>query len=146
MKKFIKYLFLLGLAIIISCKNETKKDVITNEVKVVTTVDSNGIKKQDSSIVFNRIINGKSIVSKEEVKKFVYQYKAFDGTAAEITFTHYADKSYLLIERNALKIELPQTVATDKSATFEKDGIKAITEGNKITITQNGETFELFRK
>ena len=111
MKNFIKSSILLALATIISCKKETKKDVITNEVK-----------------------------------KYVYQYKAFDGSVAEVTFTHYLDKSYILIARNSLKIELPQTKVDEKSATFEKDGIKAVTEGQKLTITQNGVTFELVKK
>lgn len=146
MKIFIKSSILLALATIISCKKETKKDVITNEVKVVTTIDSNGAKKQDSTVVFNRVIDGKSIVTKEEIKKYVYQYEAFDGTKAEVTFTHYPEKSYILIERNKLKIELPQIKADGKSATFEKDGIKALTEGKKLTITQNGETYELIKK
>ncbi len=145
MKFFIKSSILLALATIISCKKETKKDVFANEVKVVTIIDSNGVKKQDSTVVFNRVIDGKSIVTKEEIKKYVYQYKAFDGTKAEVTFTHYPDKSYILIERNKLKIELPQTKADDKSATFEKDGIKAVTEGQKLTISQNGETYELIK-
>lgn len=145
MKIFIKSSILLALATIISCKKETKKDVITNEVKVVTTIDSNGVKKQDSTVIFNRNIDGKSIVTKEEIKKYVYQYEAFDGTKAEVTFTHYPEKSYILIERNKLKIELPQTKADEKSATFEKDGIKAVTEGQKLTITQNGETYELIK-
>lgn len=146
MKIFIKSSILLGFAIIISCDKETKKEVINNEIKVITTIDSNGVKKQDSTVVFNRKIAGKSIVTKNEIKKYVYQYKAFDGTKAEITFTHYPDKSYILIERNALKIELPQTKTDDKSATFEKDGIKAIAEGKKLTITQNGEIYELMRE
>lgn len=146
MKKFIKHSILLVLPIIISCKKETKKDVIKNEVKVITTVDSNGVKKQDSTVIFSRNMNGKSIVTKNEIKKFIYQYKAFDGTEAEVTFTHYPDKSYILITRNALKIELPQTKADEKSATFEKDDIKAVTEGKKLTITQNGQVFELTKK
>lgn len=146
MKKFIKYPVLLALVIIFSCKKETKKDVIKNEVRIITTIDSSGAKKQDSIVFFSRNIDGKSIVSKNEVKKYVYQYKAFDGTQAEVTFTHYPDKSYILIERNMLKIELPQTKVDGKSATFEKDGIKAVAEGNSLTITQNGETFELKRK
>lgn len=146
MKKFIKHSILLVLPIIISCKKETKKDVIKNEVKVITTVDSNGVKKQDSTVIFSRNMSGKSIVTKNEIKKFIYQYKAFDGTEAEVTFTHYPDKSYILITRNALKIELPQTKADKKSATFEKDGIKAVTEGKKLTITQNDQVFELTKK
>ena len=91
MKIFIKSSILLALATIISCKKETKKDVITNEVKVITIIDSNGVKKQDSTVIFNRNIDGKSIVAKNEVKKYVYQYKAFDGSVAEVTFTHYLD-------------------------------------------------------
>ena len=146
MKIFIKSSILLALSTIISCKKETKKDVITNEVKVITIIDSNGVKKQDSTVIFNRNIDGKSIVAKNEVKKYVYQYKAFDGSVAEVTFTHYPDKSYILIARNSLKIELPQTKVDEKSATFEKDGIKAVTEGQKLTITQNGVTFELVKK
>ena len=113
---------------------------------MITIIDSNGVKKQDSSVIFNRNIDGKSIVAKNEVKKYVYQYKAFDGSVAEVTFTHYLDKSYILIARNSLKIELPQTKVDEKSATFEKDGIKAVTEGQKLTITQNGVTFELVKK
>ena len=146
MKKFIKYSFFLGFAIILSCKNETKKDVITQEEKVITIVDSNGVKKQDSTVVFNRTVDGKSIVKKDEVKKYIYKYKAFDDTEAIITFVHHTDKSNIIIERNKLKIELPQTKADKNVATFEEGGIKAVTEGKKLTITQNGQTFELTKE
>jgi hypothetical protein len=72
--KILLKLFFLGFAIILSCKNETKKDVITKEEKVITIVDSNGVKKQDSTVVFNRTVDGKSIV-KKEVKKYIYNTK-----------------------------------------------------------------------
>ena len=81
-----------------------------------------------------------------EVKKYIYKYKAFDDTEAIITFVHRLDKSNIIIERNKLKIELPQTTADKNIATFEEGGIKAVTEGKKLTITQNGQTFELTKE
>lgn len=150
-KKMKKIFRLLPLSIIllISCKKEksNSNQVITsNEVKVVTTVDENGVTKTDSIANYSNTINGKTTKAENKIEKYQYVYKAFDGTEANVTFTHYPDKSFILIERNQYKLELPQTQANDKMAVFEKDNVKAVTEGNKITITQDGKTFELERK
>ena len=148
MKNSIKLLS-LSLISILSCKkqnNNETKTIISNEVKVVTTVDSNGVTKTDSIANYSNTINGKTTKAENKIEKYQYIYKAFDGSEATVTFTHYPDKSYILIERNSYKLELPQTQANDKMAVFEKDNVKAVTEGNKITITQDGKTFELERK
>lgn len=132
-----------------SCKEEKKaknETIISNEVKVITTVNSNGVKKTDSIANYTNTINGKTTKAESKIEKYQYVYQAFDGSEATVTFTHYPDKSYILIERNSYKLELPQTQANDKMAVFEKDNVKAVTEGNKITITQDGKTFELERK
>ena len=77
------------------------------------------------------------------MKKKEYVYHAFDGTEASVTFTTgIKEGNFILIERNKLKIELPQI----KSDIYEKDGIKAISKGDLLTITQNGQIFELSRK
>jgi hypothetical protein len=135
---------------LISCKEEKKnksKTIISNEVKVVTTIDENGIKKTDSIAKYSNTINGKTTKAESKVEKYQYVYKAFDGTEANVTFTNgTGEGNFILIERNQYKLELPQTQANDKMAVFEKDNVKAIAEGNKITITQDGKTFELERK
>lgn len=148
MKNSIKLLS-LSLISILSCKKQNNNEtqtIISNEVKVVTTVDSNGVTKTDSIANYSNTINGKTTKAENKIVKYQYIYKAFDGSEATVTFTHYPDKSYILIERNSYKLELPQTQANDKMAVFEKDNVKAVTEGNKITITQDGKTFELERK
>ena len=143
-KQIIATLVLFAL---VSCKKETQKiEVVKNEVKVVTTVDSNGVKKTDSVAIFNKTVNGKTSKAKNKIQKYEYTYKAYDGTEADVTFTHYPDKSFILIKRNNYKLELPKTQENEKMAVFEKDNVKAVAEGNKITIYQDGQTFELERK
>lgn len=151
-KKMKKIFRLLPLSIIllVSCKKEKNnepKTVISSEVKVVTTVDSNGVTKTDSIANYSNTINGKTTKAENKIEKYQYVYKAFDGTEANVTFTNgTGEGNFILIERNQYKLELPQTQANDKMAVFEKDNVKAIAEGNKITITQDGKTFELERK
>ena len=73
----------------------------------------------------------------------IWVYRAFDGTEANVTFTTGTKEgNFILIERNKLKIELPQI----ESDIYEKDGIKAVSKGDLLTITQNGQIFELSRK
>lgn len=142
-----KYLFPALLLFAISCNKDKKKvKVYKNETNVVTTIDSNGVKKTDSSAVSSRTVDGKSVVGKNEIKKYEYIYKASDGKQAYVTFTHYSDKSYILIKRNVFNIELPQTKSDAKSTTFAKGDIKAVVEGDKLNIYQNGKIIELVRK
>ena len=144
--KMKKYILPVLIILVISCNKDKKRiTVYKNETKVVTTTDTNGVKKTDSSVVYQRTVNGKSIVAKNEVKKYEYIYEATDGKQANVTFTHYADKSFVLIKRNVFNIELPQTRSDAKSATFEKGDIKVIAEGNKLNIYQNGKIIELTR-
>ena len=142
-----KYLLPAIVLLAIACKND-KREIKTykNEVKVVTHIDPNGVEKTDSSIVYSRTENGKSISGKNEIKKYAYVYQASDGSQADVIFTHYADSSYILIERNTYKIDLPQTKLHKSGAVFEKGGIRAVTDGNKLSITQNGQLIELTRK
>lgn len=145
MKKHI--IATLVLFALVSCKKETQEiKVVKNEVKVITTVDSNGVKKTDSVAIFNKTINGKTSKAENKIQKYEYIYKAFDGTEAEVTFTHYPNKSFILIKRNNYKLELPKTQENEKMAVFEKDNVKAVAEGNKVTIYQDGQTYELERK
>ena len=81
--------------------------------------------------------------TENKIQKKEYVYRAFDGTEASVTFTTGTEEgNFILIERNKLKIELPQI----ESDIYEKDGIKAISKGDLLTITQNGQIFELNRK
>lgn len=142
-----RYLLPAIALFVVSCKKEKQEiKIYRNEVKVVTHIDSNGVKKTDSSVVYSRTENGKSISGKNEIKKFAYVYLASDGSQVDVIFTHYADSSYILIERNTYKIDLPQTKLIENGAIFEKDGIKAITRGDRLSITQNGQLIELTRK
>ena len=143
MKKSFNYILILGLIGIISCDKENKIP-IEKEVKVVKTIDANGVSKTDSVILEKTNLEGKISKTENKIKKKEYVYRAFDGTEASVTFTTGTKEggNFILVERNKLKIELPHI----ESDIYEKDGIKAVSKGDLLTITQNGQIFELNRK
>ena len=142
MKKNFNYILILGIIGIISCDKENKTS-IEKEVKVIKTIDANGVSKTDSVILEKTNLESKITKTENKIQKQEYVYRAFDGTEAKVTFTKGTKEgNFILIERNKLKIELPQI----ESDIYEKDGIKAISKGDLLTITQNGQVFELSRK
>ena len=142
MKKYFNYILILGIIGVISCDKENKT-TIEKEVKVVKTVDANGVSKTDPVISEKTNSEGKMTKTENKIEKKEYVYRAFDGTEASVTFTKgIKEGNFILIERNKLKIELPEI----ESDIYEKDGIKAISKGDLLTITQNGQVFELNRK
>ena len=142
MKKSFNYILILGFICVISCDKENKTS-IEKEVKVIKTIDANGVSKTDSVILEKTNLEGKMTKTENKIQKQEYVYRAFDGTEAKVTFTTGTKEgNFILIERNKLKIELPQI----ESDIYEKDGIKAISKGDLLTITQNGQIFELSRK
>lgn len=142
MKKSFNYILILGFIGIISCDKENKIP-IEKEVKVVKTIDANGVSKTDSVILEKTNLESKITKTENKIQKQEYVYRAFDGTEAKVTFTKGTKEgNFILIERNKLKIELPEI----ESDIYEKDGIKAISKGDLLTITQNGQIFELSRK
>ena len=142
MKKSFNYILILGFIGVISCDNKNKT-AIEKEVKVIKTIDANGVSKTDSVILEKTNLESKITKTENKIQKQEYVYRAFDGTEAKVTFTKGTKEgNFILIERNKLKIELPQI----ESDIYEKDGIKAISKGDLLTITQNGQVFELNRK
>ena len=142
MKKSFNYILILGFIGVISCDKESKT-AIEKEVKIIKTIDANGVSKTDSVILEKTNLESKITKTENKIQKQEYVYRAFDGTEAKVTFTKGTKEgNFILIERNKLKIELPQI----KSDIYEKDGIKAISKGDLLTITQNGQIFELNRK
>ena len=142
MKKYFNYILILGIIGVISCDKENKT-TIEKEVKVVKTIDANGVSKTDSVILEKTNLESKITKTENKIQKQEYVYRAFDGTEAKVTFTTGTKEgNFILIERNKLKIELPQI----ESDIYEKDGIKAVSKGDLLTITQNGQIFELSRK
>ena len=142
MKKYFNYILILGIIGVISCDKESKT-AIEKEVKVIKTIDANGVSKTDSVISEKTNSEGKMTKTENKIEKKEYIYRAFDGTEAKVTFTTGTKEgNFILIERNKLKIELPQI----ESDIYEKDGIKAVSKGDLLTITQNGQIFELSRK
>ena len=142
MKKSFNYILILGFICVISCDKESKT-AIEKEVKVIKTIDANGVSKTDSVILEKTNLEGKMTKTENKIQKQEYVYRAFDGTEAKVTFTKGTKEgNFILIERNKLKIELPQI----ESDIYEKDGIKAVSKGDLLTITQNGQIFELNRK
>ena len=142
MKKYFNYILILGIIGVISCDKESKT-AIEKEVKVIKTIDANGVSKTDSVISEKTNSEGKMTKTENKIEKKEYIYRAFDGTEAKVTFTTGTKEgNFILIERNKLKIELPQI----ESDIYEKDGIKAASKGDLLTITQNGQIFELSRK
>lgn len=142
MKKSFNYILILGFICVISCDKENKT-AIEKEVKVIKTIDANGVSKTDSVISEKTNSEGKMTKTENKIEKKEYIYRAFDGTEAKVTFTTGTKEgNFILIERNKLKIELPEI----ERDIYEKDGIKAISKGDLLTITQNGQIFELSRK
>ena len=142
MKKSFNYILILGFICVISCDKESKT-AIEKEVKVIKTIDANGVSKTDSVILEKTNLESKITKTENKIQKQEYVYRAFDGTEAKVTFTKGTKEgNFILIERNKLKIELPQI----ESDIYEKDGIKAVSKGDLLTITQNGQIFELNRK
>ena len=142
MKKYFNYILILGIIGVISCDNKNKT-AIEKEVKVIKTIDANGVSKTDSVILEKTNLESKITKTENKIQKQEYVYRAFDGTEASVTFTTgIKEGNFILIERNKLKIELPEI----ESDIYEKDGIKAISKGDLLTITQNGQIFELSRK
>ena len=142
MKKSFNYILILGLIGIISCDKENKIP-IEKEVKVVKTIDANGVSKTDSVILEKTNLEGKISKTENKIEKKEYVYRAFDETEANVTFTTgNKEGNFILIERNKLKIELLEI----ESYIYEKDGIKAVSKGDLLTITQTGQIFELSRK
>ena len=142
MKKYFNYILILGIIGIISCDKENKTS-IEKEVKVIKTIDADGVSKTDSVILEKTNLEGKITKTENKIQKQEYVYRAFDGTEAKVTFTKGTKEgNFILIERNKLKIELPEI----ESDIYEKDGIKAVSKGDLLTITQNGQIFELSRK
>lgn len=142
MKKSFNYILILGFIGVNSCDKENKT-AIEKEVKTIKTIDANGVSKTDSVILEKTNLEGKITKTENKIEKKKYVYRAFDGTEANVTFTTgIKEGNFILIERNKLKIELPQI----ESDIYEKDGIKAVIKGDLLTITQNGQIFELNRK
>ena len=142
MKKYFNYILILGIIGVISCDNKNKT-AIEKEVEVVKTIDANGVSKTDPIILENTNLEDKITKTENKIEKKEYVYHAFDGTEASVTFTTgIKEGNFILIERNKLKIELPEI----ESDIYEKDGIKAVSKGDLLTITQNGQIFELSRK
>ena len=143
MKKYFNYILILGIIGVISCDKENKT-AIEKEVKIIKTIDANRVSKTDSIILENTNLEGKITKTENKIEKKEYVYRAFDGTEASVTFTTGTKEggNFILVERNKLKIELPHI----ESDIYEKDGIKAVSKGDLLTITQNGQIFELNRK
>jgi hypothetical protein len=142
MKNSFNYILILGFICVISCDKESKT-AIEKEVKVIKTIDVNGVSKTDSVILEKTNLERKITKTENKIEKKEYVYRAFDGTEASVTFTTGSKEgNFIVIERNKLKIELPQI----ESDIYEKDGIKAVSKGDLLTITQNGQIFELSRK
>ena len=142
MKKSFNYILILGFIGVISCDNKNKT-AIEKEVKVIKTIDANGVSKTDSVILEKTNLESKITKTENKIQKQEYVYHAFDGTEAKVTFTTGTKEgNFILIERNKLNIELPHI----ESDIYEKDGIKAVSKGDLLTITKNGQIFELNRK
>ena len=55
---------------LISCNKEKHNVEITkNEVKIISTINSNGVKKTDSVAVFNKTLNGKTTKAENRIEK-----------------------------------------------------------------------------
>jgi hypothetical protein len=85
MKKSFNYILILGFIGVISCDKESKT-AIEKEVKVIKTIDANGVSKTDSVILEKTNLESKITKTENKIEKKEYVYRAFDGTEAKCNF------------------------------------------------------------
>ncbi|MBP7172492.1 MAG: hypothetical protein KBA33_00290 [Cloacibacterium sp.] len=126
-----------------ACKKEEKKVEETTETKVEVVKDSTGTTVDSTKVTKTEVKDGNL-----GTQKHSYTYKSTDNKDVQVTFTTTTDnkKNTILIEREGVKIELPQKEAWAKGAIYEKDGISAKSSGDKIELTQGGKVIEMSRK
>ena len=133
----------VALNILSACKKEEKKVEETTKTKVEEVKDSTGTKVDSSKVSKTNITDGNS-----RIEKHSYTYQSTDNKDVQVTFTTSTDhkKNSILIEREGVKIELPQKEVWAKGAIYEKNGISAQSSGDKIELSQNGKVIEINKK
>ena len=124
--------------IMTACKKETGNTaVIEKENTEVEVTNNNG--DVDSTYASEKTVedvNG-------EVQEHSYRYVAEDGSNAHVTFTNSDAGNYISITSNKKTIKVKQKEAWAKGAIYEENGIEVKSEGDNITITQDGNVIEL---
>ena len=68
MKKSFNYILILGFIGIISCNKENKTS-IEKKVKIIKTIDANGVSKTDSVILEKTNLEGKITKTENKIEK-----------------------------------------------------------------------------
>ena len=68
MKKNFNYILILGFIGVISCDNKNKTAIV-KEVKVIKTIDANGVSKTDSVILEKTNLEGKISKTENKIEK-----------------------------------------------------------------------------
>ena len=68
MKNSFNYILILGFICVISCDKESKT-AIEKEVKVIKTIDANGVSKTDSVILEKTNLEGKITKTENKIEK-----------------------------------------------------------------------------
>lgn len=135
-----KTFIILSSAVLFSCNKSTSEAQTYRKEFIINKQLSGSV---DSTVVATLSWKNDKPLAPKETRKYEYQYEAFDGSVADVTFTHSNTQSYLLIERNKLKIELPKTKEDSQMVLFEKEGIKAKVQGLNLELSQGKEVIEL---
>lgn len=68
MKKYFNYILILGIIGVISCDKQNKT-AIEKQVKVIKTIDANGVSKTDSVILEKTNLEGKISKTENKIEK-----------------------------------------------------------------------------
>ncbi len=138
-KHLIAVLCIISLSAINCKKAEGNKNVITEENIETKITTKNGELDSTTTLSQKKIIDGKVINTTS------YTFRATDGSRAKVTFTN-AEKSHTIaIEANNHKFQLDQVSASKNSISYERNGIKAVSKGDSLQITQGNNVIELVR-
>ena len=95
-----------------------------------------GVLKADSDTTSD----GASAQTQEQT----YRYVAEDGSSALVKFTSLGkDGNYISITSNKKTIKVKQKETTPNGAVYEENSVLVKSEGDKVTIEQDGNVIEL---
>lgn len=123
----------------VSCKKESgNTGVIKQESSEVSVTDNNGmIDSTASSETYSKDATG-------ENKEETYRYVAEDGSSALVKFTNSSkDGNYISITSNKKTIKVKQKETTPNGTVYEENSVVVKSEGDKVTIEQDGNVIEL---
>lgn len=134
MKKLIFSMLCISVLGLFSCKKSTdgNKSVISEETETKIT-NQNGKIDSTTTTSLKKSING------ETEESISYTYKGLDGSRAKATYNNSGKAKTLTVEANGKRFELDKI----SGGIYQRSGIKAVTKGDSLFITQDGNVIPL---